>query len=417
MGLLLAIGSVYGIARCQIYDGFTHFLFDAAVLGAYLGGVRCLRTGLASARLKTWIVALAILPVFLILLSPMLDAQPFLVQLLGIRPALLFLPLVLFGAAMEIKDFRALALWAAPVTMAAGIVAVGEYVWGLESFFPVNEASKIIYLSQDVGEGAYRIPSTFSSAHAYGGTMLALLPLLAYLVEEGGWRQKLGITAAGMAILGIFACGARTPVIGLAFLAVVMGLRGLRSPNLRAAMIAIGIIGVLVVPRESRLQRYETLSDTDYVRSRVAGSVNVGLIDTIVDYPFGRGLASAVGTSIPFFLIDEARPQVGLESEYARIAVEQGLIGVLLWVGFAGYVLLRNPFKVHRLGGPPDTGMWAVSVFSWILGLIGTGMLASVPGTLLLFTYMGAVVTSANEKESVRDAVRHTQSFGEAPVG
>ena len=66
LGLLLAIGSVYGIARCVIFDGFTHFLFDASVLGAYVGGVRRIhetgsfeRTGL-----RSWLLLLGTLPSF-----------------------------------------------------------------------------------------------------------------------------------------------------------------------------------------------------------------------------------------------------------------------------------------------------------------------------------------------------------------
>src|SRR4029453_9775092 len=55
LGLLLAIGSAYGIVRANVFDGFIHFLFDASVLGLYLGcgrrvlaeaGVRISRSGL-----------------------------------------------------------------------------------------------------------------------------------------------------------------------------------------------------------------------------------------------------------------------------------------------------------------------------------------------------------------------------------
>ena len=35
LGLLLFIGSVYGLARCRVLDGFTHFWFDASSIGAY----------------------------------------------------------------------------------------------------------------------------------------------------------------------------------------------------------------------------------------------------------------------------------------------------------------------------------------------------------------------------------------------
>ena len=75
----------------------------------------------------------------------------------------------------------------------------------------------------------------------------------------------------------------------------------------------------LLVPKEERLQRFETLYEADYVSSRVGISVNEGVWATMVEQPLGRGLGSAVGTSIPYFLASEAKPQIGFENEYNRI--------------------------------------------------------------------------------------------------
>ncbi len=250
-------------------------------------------------------------------------------------------------------------------------------------------------MSGDVGaSGDFRIPATFSSAHAYGGTMVGLLPLLVLLVEAGSWRRKLGIVALAAAVLGVFACAARIPVIALGGLVVAIGLRGLKRPGIRVAVVFAGLLVGLIVSRESRFQRFETLSDSDYVQTRVAGSVNVGLLETMAEYPLGRGLGSAVGTSIPYFLADEAKPQVGMENEYARIGVEQGLLGVLLWMSFGSWVLLRNPLRFQRFGGAVNIGMWSLCAFTWVTGFIGTGFLASVPGTLVLFLFMGGLLAS-----------------------
>ena len=392
LGLLLTIGAIYGIARCQIFDGFTHFLFDASVLGAYLGGYTRLRehTRTESGALRSWLLALSALPLLLILLSPLLDAQPVPVQLLGLRPALLFLPLMLLGAAATDEDWRKLALWAAFVALGSALVMVGEYYWGVEPFFPVNDASKIIYLSQDVGEaGQYRLPSVFSSAHAYGGTMVALLPLLIVLVELGGWKRRLGMAALAAAVLGIFACGARSPVLWLGFFIVAISARMIKRPALALAVLLAGLVVGIVVPRESRFQRFETLSETADVQSRVSGSVNLNFLDLVTEYPLGRGLGSALGTSIPYFLAAEAKPQIGMENEYVRIAIEQGILGVLLWMSFITWVLLRSPGRLQRLGGVADIGIWASCAFSWAQGFIGTGLMASVPGTMILMIYMG----------------------------
>src|SRR5690348_16444759 len=74
LGLLLGIGSVYGIARCVIFDGFTHFLFDASVLGAYVGGLRRMRetNSLELTGFRSWLLLLGTLPLLVILISPFL---------------------------------------------------------------------------------------------------------------------------------------------------------------------------------------------------------------------------------------------------------------------------------------------------------------------------------------------------------
>ena len=79
------------------------------------------------------------------------------------------------------------------------------------------------------------------------------------------------------------------------------------------------------------------------VAARVGGSVNEGFFDAVSQYPLGNGLAGG-GTSVPYFLQDrmEALPH-GPENEYARIASEQGVIGLLLWLGFVGWFLTRLP--------------------------------------------------------------------------
>jgi hypothetical protein len=38
-----------------------------------------------------------------------------------------------------------------------------------------------------------------------------------------------------------------------------------------------------------------------------------------------------------------------------------------------------------------DAGAWAVCVLAWCQAAVGTGLLASVPGTMLLLVYMGGL--------------------------
>jgi hypothetical protein len=411
LGLLLLIGSLYGIARCRVFDGFTHFLFDASVLGVYVGAYPRLASAGPDAflQLKRWILTLAAFPALLIVLSPFIDAQPVLIQLLGLRPILLFLPLLLVGAFVTPSEIRRLGGWTIGVVIGTGVIAVAQYVYGVEPFFPVNDASRIIYMSGDIGAShAFRIPSTFSSAHAYGGTMVGLVPLLVLMLDANRKLVRvLAISALCAAALGVFACAARLPFIGLLLVFAVVVLRGVRKTGIRAAAVVVIALVALMVPRDDRLQRFETLSDPDYVGSRVGISLNASLVDTILEQPLGRGLGSAVGTSIPYFLADEAKPQIGFENEFARIGIEQGLVGLVLWLAFGSSVLLRNPKALVRFGGVADIGMWIVCIFTWASGLIGAGFLAAIPGTMLLMVYMGMI--AATEKHAAPVPVRLLQ--------
>jgi hypothetical protein len=404
LGLLLSIGSIYGIARCNVFDGYTHFLFDASVLGAYVGAHEVLLWGgpPGLARLRRWVLALSTLAFVLILLSPFIDAQPVLVQLLGLRPAAFYIPLVLLGGALDREQLERLARWGVIVAFLAGATALAEYFWGVELFFPMNDASNIIYLSKDIGEEEYfRLPATFSSAHAYGAAMVGIVPLLVYLLDRRGrWRTP-ALFALVVAAIGVFACGARSPVLVLGVLVIGLAIRGLRNNGARWALIFVGAAVLAIVPRVTRFQRFETLSDFDYASARIGGSVNANFVDTIVDHPLGRGLGSALGTSVPFFLADQARPQIGMENEYVRIAVEEGILGLCLWVAFVLFALFQNPLGLTRFGRATDLGLWIVCVADWIQGFIGFGMLAAVPGTMLMLLYMGSLAMERGLGDSV----------------
>jgi hypothetical protein len=137
-------------------------------------------------------------------------------------------------------------------------------------------------------------------------------------------------------------------------------------------------------------------------------SVNSSLLDVITTYPLGNGLGSAAGTSIPFFLMGLARPQYGLENEFARIAMEQGIIGLLLWVLFLGWLFTRLPPR--RRGGSlvAERMMWATVVVLWGTAVIGTGLLSSIPATALLLLWMGIVVGTRRPAPVARSTVKAT---------
>jgi hypothetical protein len=336
---------------------------------------------------------LMVWPLFTLVLSPLFDSQHFFIQLVGLRVAILLLPLIAIGARLTEEEVDALGEWVLWLNLVAFLFALLELRLGVEVFFPQNAVTYLLYLSNDVGaERALRIPAIFNTGHAYGGTMLLSLPLLVRRWQRRPSSRVLTAVSLVASLLGLFLCAARSPVVQLVgilgLLLLVVGL----SWRMLASIGALAVVVGFIVLSNPRFQRFLTLEDTDYVTERVSWSVNTNLLDVLTQYPLGNGLGSAGGTSIPFFLMDLAKPQHGLENEFGRIAMEQGIIGLVLWVLFLGWLFTRLPPR--RKGGSlvAERMMWASVLVMWGTAIIGTGLLSSIPGTALLLLWMGIVV-------------------------
>jgi hypothetical protein len=393
LAAVIAVGYFYGILRAQFLDGFSHLLFDFAVLGLYVSQFVFARRDparrLRSREIRLWVVALIGWPLLLFLLP----VNNMLIQLVGLRAAIYFVPFVLLGARAEEHDLDQLARAIAGLSLVAFGFAAAEFVVGIELFFPANAVTEIMYASGDVGEdNAFRIPATFSSAHAYAGTMVATLPFLIARWQAPGTSrvEKMLFAAAIIASsLGIFMAAVRLPVVILVIEFAVLALSRRLPLRVLVGLAVLGSVVGYVVADNERLQRFTTLTDTEVVTARVSSSVNANLIDLLVDYPLGAGLGSAAGTSIPYFLQDLVGTQIGLENEYSRIAIEQSPIGLLIWLGFIVWVVTRRrpPFSPNWVLGVNI--MRAFVLASWATAFIGTGMLTAVPGTALLLLQMG----------------------------
>lgn len=389
LGALVGVGFFYGIFRANFLDGGSHFVFDAALLGCYVGAFfSARRRPRGDRRLRPWIVALCAWPT-LIALVPL---QHPLVQLVGLRAATLFVPVALLGAQADERQLQLLARWLVGLVLASLAFAAAEYVLGVPRFYPYNAVTDIIYRSSDAGGGNLRIPATFINAHAYGGTMVLCVPLLlAGLKTEQQHRWRLGFMAALVAAaVGVFICAARQPVVYLFALGAFALTLVRLAWRVRAALVVAAVVVGAIVVQSERMQRFTTLAQTEKVERRIHGSVNKEFVELILEHPMGEGLGSAVGTSIPHFLAHLAPRPIGMENEWGRIAVEQGLVGLGLWLAFVGATLLRWPGR----GRPSFVRLrlaWAMVGMTWATAFIGTGTLMSIPATALLVLYMGTL--------------------------
>jgi hypothetical protein len=387
---LISVGYAYGILRANLATPLAHFTFDAAVCGFYLAQLRLLKSRFAShegQQLRNWTMALMLWPILLFFV-PLQDPV---VQVVGLRGTIFLMPFLLLGPRLTRQDWCTLGIALAVLNVIVLAVGVAEFYLGIELFFPHNELTQIIYASGDVGTANdYRIPATFSSAHAYAGTVIGSIPvILACWVQQlrKRWMWWLCLLGVFAAMLGAELSATRLPIITLCIMFIALFWTAGLSPRLRLVMIGLCLLLAWLTAGEERLQRMTTLRDTKMVSERVHGSVNESFWGAIRDYPFGNGLGGG-GTSLPYFLQGRVRNPVFIENDFGRVELETGLIGLSLWVCFAVWLALRPDWKRDRLH-PARTASKVLCLTSIATSFIGTGLFTSIPFSLLLFLQIG----------------------------
>jgi hypothetical protein len=225
--------------------------------------------------------------------------------------------------------------------------------------------------------------------------MVLSLPLLA-----GAWVQKhreiwqKNLLIAGLlaAMLGVFMSAARSHFLVLVVLITVATFSTRLRPIYRVGWVVVLVVVSYVVSTQERMQRFTTLDDRQFVESRFEASVNTTLLDAMIDYPFGVGLGGG-GTSMPFFLMDRLNTPVAVESEWGRIELETGLLGLAAWCGFLVWVFTRP--QAHR-GDPAFLGWrlaWVACICFFAFGFIGIGLFTSIPSTAILLMLVGWIAT------------------------
>ncbi|HVC45012.1 MAG TPA: hypothetical protein VND20_09355 [Candidatus Binataceae bacterium] len=395
----MVVGYAYGIVRANVPATFSHFIFDAACMGFYLALVTRRYTSVERYKIRAvmpWLAVLIVWPT-LLLLVPL---QSPLIQLVGWRAQIYFLPFILVGAMLDGIQYRKIAIGFAVLNFIEIAFAVAEVKLGVPRFYPFNEVTQIIYKSTDVTIGntsTFRIPGTFVQAAVMGAMMVSTIPvLLGALVQQwrSSWRRNLLLAAIGASAICVFLSASRSHAVFL-FVLVLAAMVSGRISNLPWYGWLLMVTGVvLLVSSSQRMQRFIQLDDTTYVKTRLSSSINESFIDLAEEYPLGNGLGGG-GTSLPYFLAAELRNPVAIENEYGRIMLEQGLPGLAIWLAFIVWTLSR---PLPPKGDPWYLGKWLARIavaFSFLAAQTGSGLMTSIPGAPLLLMFMGWVAAPA----------------------
>ena len=407
MVAVLTVGYFHGVIRANYLGIATTFMFDAAIFGLYLGffiGRSRDAGGIWRTAAGQWTLALIAWPVLLTLIP----VNHFLVQAVALRATVWFLPVMLVATRLRADDLTVIARGLAVLNLLA--LGGGLYIYrnGVESLYPDNAVTQMIYRSNDVaGYQFRRVPSFFLSSHAYGGAMLVSLPFLLGVVFG---RRSLTVdrilTTLGTfaAIGGIMLCAARVPAVQFVLAAFVAWFVSKLHPGVGIVAAVVMSAVVAIALDNERLQRVLSLADTEMVSDRLQVSANETFLELMVDYPAGAGMGSSYGTSIPFFLARYAPRAIGLENEYSRIMVDQGLVGLGLWLAFLVWMLHRPPPVRFRVPwGLGVVMMYALVLVIWCTAFTGAGTLSAVPASVLLLVQMGVLLR-------VREVTRASKS-------
>jgi hypothetical protein len=223
--------------------------------------------------------------------------------------------------------------------------------------------------------------------------MLATIPFLfgAWVQRSSKlWERLFILSGVGAALLGVLLAATRIGVVAAVFLILI----ALFSTGLGTVkrLFWIAVIAALVVVAFSndRFGRFKSLADSEMVAERVGGSVNRTFLEILAEYPIGNGLGGG-GTNMPYFLSGLVNRPVSVENEYARILLEQGVVGLVLFLGFAFWFTTNRSAFVKHAWRPGRRMAWFYCLFSMGISTIGIGMLTSIPNTFLFLLSMGWV--------------------------
>jgi hypothetical protein len=347
-------------------------------------------------RLLPWFAALTLWPTLLLFVP----VQYPLLRLLGFRSAVFFLPFLLIGAMLEWRDVYRLGLWVALLDLMAFAFAAGEFLFGIQAFFPKNAVTALIYnmaligINHSTSDPIVRIPACFSDSAHFGMTMVVGMPLLLgtwIQPHERRWHGWLLLCAIICASVGTFLSASRSQTVILVWVLLAALFSSRVKPKFIAAWLLAITITAVAVSQSPRLQRIFTLQQHGYVGERISWSINEHALRLVREYPLGNGLGGG-GTVVPYFLANEVTTHLALENEYVRIMVEQGIPGLVLWLAFLCWVFVR---RLSRRGNPWILGRrlaWFVALAYFATAGIGVGLLISIPGTAMLFVLMGWLV-------------------------
>lgn len=295
----------------------------------------------------------------------------------GLRPHLEFIPLFFFGyaAVRDIASLRRVLFLLLFIAAANGIVGYIQFRltptqvagWG------PGYAQRILGTGKFIGEGrsffdatggVHTRPFGLGSDAGNGGMfgVLALGAFFALLASVSKWRHRLVVALCGVgAVVAIVTSEGRSVVVAGLVTVLAYGYLTATSQRRLASLagLAVGttvvyfVVAAILAGGGGTAFRYQGLSASKILQTTAeARPDQLNTIGTqIVNFPLGTGLGTAgpaAGTQGGTVLT----AQVNAESEPSFLAVETGIPGIAVIVGFTAMLLFLGVTRCRREPDP-----------------------------------------------------------------
>ena len=261
----------------------------------------------------------------------------------------------------------------------------------------------------DQGRVAMRHYSTFISAGAFGGVMAFVSSIALVMMVDASTKRAAKILLAGALLAmcyGIILSGSRSPVVHMA---LTVGLiawyrRNLAIPVLAGGAVYLALVWANEFTMGAAGERFATLADKDVLGGRFAVPF-LSAYASLVEAPLGTGLGTS-SYSIPFFLVASLGRSIfrGAEGDLCCVAVDMGIIGVILFYRILWYVGVTT-YRCLRQAAARDDFMVPLAVTSAILPTVIASPVGSpflgIPTGALTWFFVGCMLKLHTLAETV----------------
>ena len=311
-----------------------------------------------------------------------------------------------------------------------GIRRVFDYLSALTallSLIGLAEYFGLIDFQSGLGHGR-RMISTFGNPNYFTGLLVLLVPAAA-AAFFGALPGRASVLHAGSFILGTVSLAfAQTrgawigTFAGLAIFAVLAltalrPFRRLREMDgetkerlLRYLLITAGVLiitlALVVIIRPDVIARALTLDPTNRSIEAIAGTrvpiyrgaVSAWLADGFLETLFGHGSGTfmplmQVHTPPDFRFVSTERGVTHAHNEYLEILVEQGIFGLILWLGVVGIAIGNGIMALGGTGTNRERKLYAAVLIGMIAGALVHGMVGLALRTVSVrIAFYGSII-------------------------